>query len=342
MARVKRIRRGVVAVVAAAAVGGVVGSLPVVHHAQVQPTVTAIDPASLYNSAQQKFASGDVAGGLESLKQSLIVAPADADSLALQSVWSDQVDDAATGKAALSRLSMINPTLATSVRNITAGVSAAAAIVPSTSPAPASGQPAIVILGYGLGADGTMAPELVKRLTAGKAQADAAPSLPIVVTGGVPKKGITEASAMKKWLVANGVDASRVTTEDKSVSTVSNAQNTAAILGARGIADIVLVTSPNHIRRAAADFAAVGLKVSGSVTTPTDMAKYLKPLTKDQQKGIRLEATRAARIPTTKNSELPIPNIPGLPNDLPDTGPGLIPEIGGKILDQLLQTGSKS
>ena len=72
VARVKRIRRGVVAVVAAAAVGGVVGSLPVVHHAQVQPTVTAIDPASLYNSAQQKFASGDVAGGLESLKQSLI------------------------------------------------------------------------------------------------------------------------------------------------------------------------------------------------------------------------------------------------------------------------------
>ena len=138
MARVKRIRRGVVAVVAAAAVGGVVGSLPVVHHAQVQPTVTAIDPASLYNSAQQKFAAGDVAGGLESLKQSLIVAPADAESLALQSVWSDQVDDAATGKAALSRLSMINPTLATSVRNITAGVSAAAAIVPSTSPAPAS------------------------------------------------------------------------------------------------------------------------------------------------------------------------------------------------------------
>ena len=147
---------------------------------------------------------------------------------------------------------------------------------------------------------------------------------------------------MKKWLVANGVEASRVTAEDKSVSTVSNAQNTAAILGARGISDVVLVTSPNHIRRAAADFAAVGLKVGGSVTTPTDLAKYLTPLTKDQQKGIRLEATRAAGIPATKQVQLPIPSVPGLPNNLPDTGPGLIPEIGGKILDQLLQTGSKS
>lgn len=333
-------RAAVVAVIAAATVGGVVGSLPVIDRAEVHPTVTPFDQASLYNSAQQKFATGDVTGGLDVLKQALLIAPADADSLALQSVWADQVDDAATSKAALNKLSALDKTLAASVRNIVAGVSSAAAIVPSTATVSEPARSAIVILGYGLDANGTMAPELVKRLTAGKAQADTASSTPVVVTGGAPKKGITEASAMKKWLVANGVSESRVTAEDTSVSTVSNAQNTAAILAARGVSDIVLVTSPNHIRRAAADFAAVGLRVAGSVTTSTDLEKYAKPLTKDQQKGIRLEATRAAKIPVTKQGVVPIPGSPGLPENLPDVGPGLITDIGGKILDQILHTGS--
>lgn len=338
MTRVKRFRYTAVAVIAAAAVGGGLGALPTVDHTPVHTTATSIDPASLYNSAQQKFAGGDVAGGLDVLKQALTVAPADADSLALQAVWADQADDSGTSKAALSRLTMINPTLATTARNIIEGVTAAAAIVPDTTPKSVSGSPAIVILGYGLGADGTIAPELVNRLTAGKSQADASPALPIVVTGGVPKKGVTEAAAMQKWLVANGVAGSRITPEDKSGSTVANAQNTAAILASRGIRDIVLVTSPNHIRRGAADFAATGLRVVATVTTATDIGKYTSPLTRDQQKGIRLEATRTGKIPVTKQSGLQLPQ--DLPQNLPDTGPGLIPEIGGKILQQLLGSGS--
>ncbi|NED69668.1 YdcF family protein, partial [Streptomyces sp. SID10244] len=60
------------------------------------------------------------------------------------------------------------------------------------------------------------------------------------------------------------------------------------------------------------------------------------PLTREQQKGIRLEATRTAKIPATRQLGLP------LPQNLPDTGPGLITEFGGKLLETLLGTGSSA
>ncbi|MDL9946372.1 YdcF family protein [Gordonia sp. ABSL11-1] len=325
------------AVIACAGIGGVaIGAMPVVAEPHVTTVATAVDPATLYNSAQQKFAAGDVAGGLEAIKQALAIIPVDPDALALQAIWSEQADDAATSRAALNRLGGVNPALATAARNIIDGVNAAAQIVPDTSPKTVAGRAAIVVLGYGLNRDGTMAPELVKRVSAGKSQAETTTTLPIVVTGGVPKAGITEAAAMKKWLVSNGIDAARVTEESRSGSTVANAQNTAEILRGQGISNIVLVTSPNHIRRGAADFAAVGLKTVATVTTETDLAKYSKPLIRDQQKGIRLEATRTAKIPATRQLGLP------LPQDLPDTGPGLIVEFGSKLLETLLGTGSSA
>ncbi|WP_238420526.1 YdcF family protein [Gordonia sp. 'Campus'] len=321
------------ATIAVAALGGVaVGTLPA-QDASVVTTASAVDPAGLYNSAQSKFGGGDVAGGLDLLQQVLAIAPADTDALALQAIWADQIDDVVVVRSALNRLSMMNPMLATTARNIIAGVTTAAQIVPATTPQPVSGRVAIVVLGYGLNANGKMAPELVNRVSAGKAQSEVTTSAPIVVTGGVPKKGVTEAAAMRTWLIDNGVGSDRILVEDKSGSTVANAQNTAEILRARGIRDIVLVTSPNHIRRGAADFGAMGLRVVGSLTTATDLEKFQTPLTKSQQTGIRLEATRTARIPATHEAGL-------LPQNLPDPGPGLIPEIGGKILQELLRAGS--
>ncbi|MCG7633449.1 YdcF family protein [Gordonia McavH-238-E] len=347
MTRVKRRKLAAAATIAVAALGGVaVGTLPA-QDASVVTTASAIDPAGLYNDAQSKFAGGDVTGGLELLQQVLAVAPADSDALALQAVWADQVEDVVAGRSApgaqragqvqsaLNRLSMMNPALATTARNIISGVATAAQIVPSTTPRPVSGRVAIVVLGYGLNANGKMAPELVNRVSAAKAQSELTTGAPVVVTGGVPKKGVTEAAAMRTWLVDNGVSASRILTEDKSGSTVANAQNTAEILRAQGIRDIVLITSPNHIRRGAADFGAMGLRVVGSLTTATELEKYQTPLAKAQQTGIRLEATRTARIPATHEPGL-------LPQNLPETGPGLIPEIGGKILQELLKAGSSA
>ncbi|MEO9329373.1 YdcF family protein [Gordonia aurantiaca] len=333
--RVKRRKLAAIATIAVAALGGVaIGSLPA-DGASVVTTANAVDPAGLYNEAQSKFASGDVAGGLAALQQALTLAPADTDALALQAIWADQADDASLSRTALRRLGVLNSFLATTARNVIDGVATAAQIVPDTDPKPVAGRVAIVVLGFGLNADGKMAPELVNRVSAGKAQADITPGVPIVVTGGVPKNGVTEAAAMRNWLVGNGVDASRILTEDKSGSTVANAQNTSEILRAKGIRDIVLVTSPNHIRRGAADFGATGLRVVGTVTTATDLDKYRTPLSKSRQAGIRLEATRAARIPATHQ-----PGV--LPQNLPDPGPGLLTDIGGEVLKQLLDAGSSA
>lgn len=293
-------------------------------------TADAVDAPGLYNSAQKKFAARDIPGGLADIKSMLAVTANDPDALALQAVWADQESDAATRDAALTKLSSVRASVATQIRGLIDGVTAAAAIVPSTSPVVTPTNAAIVILGYGLRPNGSMAPELVKRLEAGLAQAQASPTAPVFVTGGVPKKGITEAAAMKKWLVGKGLSESRVTTEDKSDSTVSNAQNTTELLRARGISEVVLITSPDHVRRGAANFAGAGTKVAAAVTTSTNLSRFLKPLTGTSVAGIRYEATRSAKIPVTKTAA----------DMLPDTGPGLIGDLAGRFFQELVKGGS--
>ncbi|MBN4926884.1 YdcF family protein [Hoyosella rhizosphaerae] len=264
-------------------------------------TATTADVITFYNSAQSKFARHDAVGGLADIKRALTIDTTDVDSLQLQVIWAEQVDDTVTRDAALRTLDTVDPSAAQTARNVIAGVDAAAQIVPSTDPVEAASVPvAIVILGHGLRPDGSMQPELVKRLTAGLAQAITTPNAPIVVTGGSPQQGITEAAAMTQWLVEHGVPRSRILVEDQSVSTVANAQNTTKLLSQQGISEVILVTSPSHVRRAAANFAATGTRFVGTVTTDTDLDKFLVPYTKAQHAGIRLEATRAAGIPATK------------------------------------------
>ncbi|CAM3667556.1 YdcF family protein [Smaragdicoccus niigatensis] len=308
------------------------------------------DAAGLYNQAQQKFTNREAAGGLAALQQMLALTPNNADALALQAIWSEQLDDTGTRDAALSRLAQVDSAKAQTARNVIDGVNFAAAIVPSTQPVPADSSMAIVILGFGLLDDGSMRPELVSRLSTGLLQANTVPDIPIVVTGGNPKRGISEGAAMQKWLLDQGVPESRILVEDKAPSTVGNAQNSTALLQQRGISKVVLVTSPNHIRRAAADFAGAGTKVVGTVTTDTDLAASLTPYTREQQAGIRLEATRAAAFPVTKTAEQVVEAAPELPtpdavNAAPtpgskETTTETVPESSPGLLDDLIATGS--
>ncbi len=112
----------------------------------------------------------------------------------------------------------------------------------------------IVVLGAGLFPDGTMRPVLVSRLQAALQVARRYPLSPIIVSGGVPKNGITEAGAMRAWLIANGIPWFRITEENTSRSTVENARNTNGILAGRGATSAVVVTSPDHLQRAMVDF----------------------------------------------------------------------------------------
>lgn len=112
----------------------------------------------------------------------------------------------------------------------------------------------IVVLGAGLFDDGTMRPMLVDRLLAALQLARQYPQSPIITSGGAPKSGVTEARAMREWLVANGVHPGRITEEGTSWSTVQNAVNSARILADRGATGAVVVSSADHVKRAMVDF----------------------------------------------------------------------------------------
>lgn len=112
----------------------------------------------------------------------------------------------------------------------------------------------LVVLGAGLTEDGKIRPVLAQRLEAALRAAEHYPTAPIVVTGGVPRDGITEAGAMKEWLVSRGVPPERIIEESESTSTVENARFTNDVLLERRATGAVLVTNRDHLERAMINF----------------------------------------------------------------------------------------
>lgn len=133
-------------------------------------------------------------------------------------------------------------------------------------PFPHGPDTAIVILGFGLLPDGSMRPELVERLRAGYVEAFFSPASPIIVTGGNPQAGITEAQAMADWLIARGLPPDRIHLEDAATCTVENAEFAAVVMDDLGTRDAVLVTSDDHMPRALATFTAAGVAVTDTYT----------------------------------------------------------------------------
>ncbi|GAA5049632.1 YdcF family protein [Nocardia callitridis] len=127
-------------------------------------------------------------------------------------------------------------------------------------------QTAIVVLGYGLLDDGSMRPELIDRLRTGYLQAALSPMSPIIVTGGNPHNGITEAATMAGWLIGHGIPAQRIHLEPAANSTEQNADFSAALMRDIGVRDAVVVTSANHIDRAVGLFRSAGVPVVGTLT----------------------------------------------------------------------------
>lgn len=112
----------------------------------------------------------------------------------------------------------------------------------------------IVILGAGLTPEGHIPPVLEERLRTGFRLATAYPTSRIIVTGGVPKNGRTEARAMGDWLRGAGIAPWRITEEGSSNSTVQNAQFTDRIFRERGTTGAVVVTNDFHLNRAVLNF----------------------------------------------------------------------------------------
>jgi uncharacterized SAM-binding protein YcdF (DUF218 family) len=73
----------------------------------------------------------------------------------------------------------------------------------------------------------------------------------IIVSGGKgPGENISEAEAMKRYLLSKGVEASRILIEDKSGSTMANLINSKAIMDKEELKTAVIVSNKYHLKRA--------------------------------------------------------------------------------------------
>ena len=126
---------------------------------------------------------------------------------------------------------------------------------------------AVVILGNGLNADGSMKDELIGRLKAGLACAGQYPNAYVVCTGGgtaKENKDVTEAGQMGAWLLENGLEEDRLILENQSKSTIENAKYTLEILHEDypQVSAAAIVSSDYHIARGSLLFEATALMMA--------------------------------------------------------------------------------
>ncbi|MEU7220235.1 YdcF family protein [Nocardia iowensis] len=264
------------------------------------PAHAAGETDALYNSAQRNFTDGNDVAGRADLRNLIGADPNDAEALSLQAIWSHYAGDLPALADAMARLNAVDPGMAAGTTHVLNAIGAAVGTLPNPLPALVGPQTGIVVLGYGLLPDGALRPELVNRLTAAWLQSIASPMSPIVVTGGNPQNGITEADAMAGWLIGHGVPASRISVESRAGSTVQNALFSTKLLRDVGATSAVVVTSPNHIRRAVADFIVAGTTVVGATTSLEQLVSQLPPPAKQSQRGIYLDATRTFQLATSR------------------------------------------
>jgi uncharacterized SAM-binding protein YcdF (DUF218 family) len=129
-------------------------------------------------------------------------------------------------------------------------------------------RPAIVVLGYGLLPDGSMRMILRRRVLTGLAVAQMFPHSPIIVTGGNPQNGVTEAAQMRRMLLMLNFPDSRIIVEDRANSTVQNAQFSVPLAKQAGTSGIILVTSSTHQGRADGDFVDAGANLLATLSYP--------------------------------------------------------------------------
>lgn len=127
--------------------------------------------------------------------------------------------------------------------------------VPTNAPQADAG----VILGAALW-DGKPSPALLERLDAAvKLYKDKKVEY-LIVSGGLEREGVTEASVMKEYLVKNDVPQERILLEDKSTNTKQNLRYTKKLLEGTDLHSITIITHDYHMTRALQYAEQVGLK----------------------------------------------------------------------------------
>lgn len=111
----------------------------------------------------------------------------------------------------------------------------------------------VIVLGCGIRGE-RVSVGLAKRLNKAAEYHKKNPDAMIIVSGGQgPQEDISEALAMKRYLVDKGIAEDKIIMEDKSTSTITNFRYSRAIMEERGLSlsSVVFVTNAYHVYRAA-------------------------------------------------------------------------------------------
>lgn len=152
----------------------------------------------------------------------------------------------------------------------------------------------IWLLGFHLKKDSSPRPRLLARLDATAALARRFPSASVLVSGG--RLGTTprsEASVMAGYLIAHGVDPSRLQAEHCSLETLENIWFARDFLADAAPAHVLLVSEDPHLARAAAMLDLTGWAASIRCVT----AAALRPLTVGDRAAIYRDCLRLAGFP---------------------------------------------
>ncbi len=91
---------------------------------------------------------------------------------------------------------------------------------------------------------------------------------PLLVLSGGGSGPVPEAELMRRAAIAHGVPPTALLVDILSRDTFENARETARLLGARGLASVLLVSDRVHLPRAALLFRLAGLRVAGRAAVP--------------------------------------------------------------------------
>ena len=135
----------------------------------------------------------------------------------------------------------------------------------------------VIVLGCGIRGE-RVSVGLAKRLNKAYSYHLQNPDAMIIVSGGQgPQEDISEALAMKRYLVLKGVPEEKIIMEDKSTSTITNFKFSHEIMKEEGLPSdsVVFVTNGYHVYRAASYAKAEGLTVTH---LGTDIIWYTVPM----------------------------------------------------------------
>ncbi|HEY9313399.1 YdcF family protein, partial [Williamsia sp.] len=145
-------------------------------------------------------------------------------------------------------------------------------------------------------ADGTPTAETASRLFAAWTQAIVASQSPVIISGGAQR----DADVMRTWLVDHAIPAARISVASAAHSIAQSAVGSAAIAAKLGLADIVLVTSPDQVRRAAADLVVAGVPVVSATTSTRELVGNLSVPAKVDQRAIYVDVSDILGLPSDR------------------------------------------